>query len=115
VELSIKVKTTDRLVRLDWLVKAARNAFSAPVSSLLKREDEYKLVKEAYKKPRFIEDIIRFAINNVYSKLKEENFSKNTEIEVKAESLESIHPHNAFACRKTTLKNLEKNEKNLKD
>jgi len=108
VNLSLEVTTRDKLVRLDWLVNSARQAFSAPVTSLLKREDEYELVKKAYQKPKFIEDIIRYALQNCFQKLKEENFPNGTKIRVEAESLESIHPHNAYACRETTLEELSK-------
>ncbi len=111
VNLTIKATTEEKLVRLDWLIDSARKAFSVPVTSLLKREDEYNLIKEAYQKPRFIEDIIRYALHNCYHKLLEEDYSKNTKLKVEAESLESIHPHNAYACRETTLRELMEEER----
>lgn len=113
VNLIIKATTKEKLVRLDWLIDSARKAFSVPVTSLLKREDEYNLIKEAYQKPRFIEDIIRYALHNCYHKLKDEDYPEDTMLKVEAESLESIHPHNAYACRKTTLRELIQEEKNF--
>lgn len=110
VNLSITATTDEKLVRLDWLIDAARRAFSAPTQSLLKREDEYNLIKKAYESPRFIEDLIRHALHNCYHKLKEEEYPETTALKIEAESLESIHPHNAFACRETTLKELSKEE-----
>ncbi len=115
VNLSIKATTEEKLVRLEWLIDAARQAFSAPTVSLLKREDEYRLIKQAYERPRFIEDLIREALHNCYLILSSERYSEDTVLKVEAESLESIHPHNAYACRKTTLKNLIEEEKKIED
>ena len=108
VNISLEVTTGERLVRLDWLVNSARKAFSAPVTTLLKRDDEYELIKKAYQQPKFIEDIIRNTLNSCFHKLQEENFPEDTKIKVEAESLESIHPHNAYACRETTLEELSR-------
>lgn len=110
VNLSITATTEEKLVRLDWLIDSARRAFSAPTQSLLKREDEYNLIKKAYENPRFIEDLIRHALHNCYHKLKKESYPENTILKIEAESLESIHPHNAYASRETTLKELNKEE-----
>lgn len=115
VNLSIKATTKEKLVRLEWLIDAARQAFSAPNVSLLKREDEYKLIKHAYERPRFIEDLIRHALHNCYLILVNEKYPKDTVLKVEAESLESIHPHNAYASRETTLKNLIEEEKKIED
>lgn len=113
VNLSIKATSKEKLVRLEWLIDAARQAFSAPIVSLLKREDEYKLLKHAYERPRFIEDLIRHALHNCYLILANEEYPEDTVLKVEAESLESIHPHNAYASRKTTLKNLIEEEKKI--
>lgn len=110
VYLTIEANTKEKLIRLDWLIDSARKAFSVPVTSLLKREDEYNLIKEAYQKPRFIEDIIRHALHNCYHKLKDKDYSKDTKLKVEAESSESIHPHNAYASRETTLGELIEEE-----
>lgn len=115
VNLSIEATAEEKLVRLDWLIDAARQAFSAPTVSLLKREDEYELVKQAYQKPRFIEDLIRHALHNCFHKLVEENYPEDTILKVEAESFESIHSHNAYASRETTLKELSEEEKEFED
>ncbi|KXB05609.1 hypothetical protein AKJ49_00445 [candidate division MSBL1 archaeon SCGC-AAA382A03] len=113
-KLIIEAAAENKLVRLDWLIEAARKAFSAPTVSLLKREDEYSLIKQAYQKPRFIEDLIRHALQNCYEKLIEEGYPEDTVIKIEAESFESIHPHNAYASRETTLGEL-KEEKEFED
>lgn len=110
VRLSIEATAKERLVRLDWLIDAARKAFSAPTVSLLKREDEYELIRHAYENPRFIEDLIRYALHNCYHKLLDESYPGDTILKVEAESLESIHSHNAYASRKTTLNELSEEE-----
>ncbi len=114
VNTSIKVTTRNKLVRIGWLIDAARESFSAPISSLLKREDEYELIKHAHSNPRFVEDLVRYAVHNCYETLDEEGYPEGTLIEVEAESLESIHPHNAYASRKATVGELREEEKNFK-
>jgi len=102
--LSIDVKTFDRPASVDWLVKAALESFSSPVHSLLKRRREYEVVKSAFEKPRFIEDTVRRAFFLTVRKLVEENFGPETEVEVVGESYESVHPFNAYASKKGTLR-----------
>lgn len=114
VNLSIKVTTQEKLVRIGWLIDAARESFSAPISSLLKRKDEYELIKHAYSRPKFIEDLVRYAVYHCYKTLKDEKYPESTTIEVEAESLESIHPHNAYASRKATVGNLKREEENFR-
>ncbi|KXB06004.1 hypothetical protein AKJ52_02695 [candidate division MSBL1 archaeon SCGC-AAA382C18] len=113
VNLSIDLTTRDKLVRIGWLIDAARKSFSAPISSLLKRDDEYKLLKKAYSSPKFIEDLVRHAVYYCGQTLKDKEYPEDTEINVEAESLESIHPHNAYARRETTIGNLLKKERDF--
>jgi GTP cyclohydrolase-4 len=117
--LTISVTNTltdneNKIARIEWLINAARNSFSSPVISLLKRIDEYKLIKNAIHKPRFAEDVARFAIINTAKKLYDEGFPLNTVIRVEIESFESIHPHNVYAFKEASLKELieENNYKN---
>lgn len=99
----IKVKTKGMPVPIEWLVEATANAFSAPTLSLLKRRQEYELIKSAFKNPRFVEDVIRQVLFQIASKLRDEAFPLTTEILIKAESYESVHPFNAYASTQTTL------------
>ena len=101
--LSIKVTTCRRIARIEWLVNAAREAFSSPTYSLLKRADEYSVIKKAFEKPRFVEDLVRYALYNIATKLNIEGFPGSTKIFVEAVSYESIHPYNAYACREAAL------------
>ncbi len=102
-KLLIKVTTSRRIARIEWLVEAAKKSFSAPSYSLLKRYDEYLVIKRAFENPKLVEDLVRHALHNVASKLKEEGFPDDTKIYVEAESYESIHPYNVYACREALL------------
>lgn len=111
VNLSITIITRKRLVRIGWLIDAARKSFSVPISSLLKREDEFELLDHGYSSPKFIEDLVRHGVYHCFQTLKDEEYPEDTEIKVEAESFESIHPHNAYAKRETTMRDLLKREK----
>lgn len=117
VKLSIECTAAEKLVRLDRLIDAARQAFSASTVSLLEKEGEYELVKQAYENPRFIEDLVRHALHNCCQKLVEKGYPEDTVLKAEAESFESIHPYNVCAGRETTLKELaggeEKFEKQI--
>jgi len=102
-KLLIKVTTSRRIARIEWLIDAARRAFSAPNYSLLKRVDEYHVIKSAFENPRLVEDLVRHALHNIATKLSAEGFPDDTKIYVEAESYESIHPYNVYACREALL------------
>jgi GTP cyclohydrolase-4 len=88
-------------VEADEIIDLVQEAFSSPTYELLKRDDEGQVVITAHNKPRFVEDVVRNVLESIvekYTKLPD-----NVEITVKSESEESIHKHNAFAERTTTL------------
>ena len=83
------------------LVSMVEESMSAPTYELLKRGDEARLVLQAHDNPRFVEDVVRELLSRVvkaYGHLPED-----TIVTVKSEAEESIHKHNAFAERVTTL------------
>lgn len=108
VDLLIRVETPEKFFNVEHLIEASRGAFSSPTVSLLKKRDEHALIKHAFERPRFIEDLVRHAMYGIYKVLDLDGYSPETTIYVEAESYESIHPHNAFACRKTILGDLQK-------
>jgi GTP cyclohydrolase I len=57
----------------------------------LKREDEKYITEEAFKRPRFVEDVVR----EVIQKLEETGDFRWFSVE--AENFESIHNHSAYA------------------
>lgn len=102
-KVTVEVKTGGSSVPVEWLVEATATAFSAPTLSLLKRRQEYELIKAAFKNPRFIEDVVRHVLSEVAGRLRVEGFPLDTEILIEAESYESVHPFNAHASTKATL------------
>ena len=76
---------------IEDVIKMIEDCASTPLYSLLKRQDEKYVTEHAYDNPRFVEDVVR----EVYLGLKKQNFHWFT---VEAETEESIHNHNAYAC-----------------
>jgi GTP cyclohydrolase I len=81
----------ERLVWIEELIEIAESSGSSQVYSLLKREDEKYVTEQAYQNPAFVEDVVRDVA------LKIEADSRINWFSVEAESMESIHNHNAFA------------------
>lgn len=111
VRLQVGAITRKRFVRIEHLIDAARHAFSAPTVDLLKKPDEHQLIRYALERPRFIEDLVRYALHNIYRTLLEGKYPWDSILHVEAESLESVHPHNTFACRTATLRELHMEHK----
>jgi GTP cyclohydrolase IV len=88
------------------LVDVCEAALSAPTYELLKRGDEGDLVLLAHSNPRFVEDVVREVLHSVaqrYAKL-----GPAASVFVSSEAEESIHKHNAYAERATTLGEIER-------
>jgi GTP cyclohydrolase IV len=99
--LMIEVPRDDYLVDADDLIDIVQQSFSSPTYSILKRREEAELVLQAHKKPKFVEDVVRDMLSAV---LKKYNFLPDDVLVIsRSESEESIHKHNAFAERVTTL------------
>ena len=78
---------------------------SSPVCELLKRPDENATVLNAHKKPVFVEDCVRNMMEKIAKKYAD--FPKDTLITSRQENHESIHRHNAFAEKVTTMGELK--------
>lgn len=76
---------------IEELIDIAEASGSAPVYTLVKREDEKALTEAAFAKPRFVEDVVRAAAQSLAAHPKVRWFR------AEVESQESIHNHNAFA------------------
>ena len=72
----------------------------------MKRLDEGKIVYQAHNNPKFVEDVVRDNLRLILKKYV--NLPDDVIVIVRSESEESIHKHNAFAERVTTLGNLRK-------
>ena len=88
-------------IEADDLIAIVESSQSSPTYGVLKRVDEANIVIEAHKNPKFVEDVVREILGKIlkkYSKLDD-----SVRVTVRSESEESIHKHNAFAERVTTL------------
>ena len=79
------------LIWLEELVEVAERSASAPVYSLLKREDERYVTMQAYDNPVFVEDMARAAAVALRADARVASYR------ISAENDESIHDHKAFA------------------
>ncbi len=89
--ITIRIRSS-KLVWFEELIAVAEESASAPLYSLLKREDEKFVTERAYDEPRFVEDAAR----EVALRLDGDERIKWYRVEVK--NFESIHNHNAYAC-----------------
>lgn len=92
------------------IIEIIENSMSSPVCELLKRPDENATVINAHKKPVFVEDCVRNMMEMIVQKYP--NLPDDTLITSRQENQESIHRHNAFAEKITTMGEL-KTELNL--
>ena len=88
----VKIKVLySKFFWIEDVISMIENCASTPLYSVLKRQDEKFVTEHAYDNPRFVEDVVR----EVYLGLKAMDFKWFT---VEAETEESIHFHNAYAC-----------------
>lgn len=81
-------------VGIEELIAIGESSASSPVYALLKRLDEKYVTENAFSRPMFVEDVARDAAERLQAHPRIGKFI------VTAESLESIHAHNAFALIK---------------
>lgn len=88
-------------VEANDLIEIVERSFSSPTYEILKRAEEAQVVIVAHANPKFVEDVVRANLTKILEKYK--HLPDDTLITVRSESQESIHKHNAFAERVTTL------------
>jgi GTP cyclohydrolase I len=76
---------------IEDLAEILESAASCEVYSVLKRPDEKFVTEEAYKNPKFVEDIIRDLATAL------DRDERITWFRITSENFESIHGHNAYA------------------
>ncbi len=91
-------------VEANDLINILEESFSSPTFEILKRSDEAAVVINAHRNPKFVEDVVRDILVKVLEKYRE--LPDEVKVTVRSESEESIHKHNAFAERVTTLEEL---------
>jgi GTP cyclohydrolase-4 len=88
-------------VEADDLVDIAEESLSSPTFEILKRDDEADITLNAHQNPKFVEDVVRDILGKILKKYRD--FPDDVVVSVRSESEESIHKHNAFAERVTTM------------
>ena len=72
----------------------------------MKRDDEALVTLKAHENPKFVEDVVRDILGRILERYP--NLPDSVVVTVRSESEESIHKHNAYAERVTTLGELRK-------
>jgi GTP cyclohydrolase-4 len=96
-------------IEAEDLIQLVENNLSSPTYEVLKRKGEAMIVLQAHRNPKFVEDIVRDIIDSflgIYRDLPD-----HATLHVRSISEESIHKHDAFAERITTLGELRKSTK----
>jgi len=93
-------------VEADDLVAIVESSISSPTFGILKRTDEASVVLAAHRNPKFVEDVVRDILGKLLERYP--HLDDSVHVEVRSESEESIHKHNAFAERVTTLGELRR-------
>lgn len=88
-------------IEADDLVDIVESSLSSPTYGILKRKDEANVVLKAHENPKFVEDVVRDILGKLLKRYK--HLDDSVHVTVRSESEESIHKHNAFAERVTTL------------
>lgn len=105
VTLLVEVPEKER-VEAEQLIDIVEGSQSAPTIELLKRRTEGELVLKAHENPKFVEDVVRGVLRGVletYPKL-----ADDTVVFVRSVAEESIHKHDAYAERETTIGELRR-------
>ena len=96
--MRVKVKhKSGKFIWIEDLAAIMELQGSAPVYSLLKREDEKFLTEQAYNNPKFVEDVLRDLV------LAMRGLKDVTWFEAECETYESIHNHSAYAAHVESL------------
>lgn len=108
--ISIEVHDSN-FVSLEKIINIIENSMSSQMFELLKRSDEAVIVERAHKNPKFVEDCVRAMAQKIVHEFPE--LPDDSVITIKQINEESIHRHNAFAERKSTLGELRHDIKNI--
>lgn len=95
----------NKVVKAEDIIDIIETSMSSPVCELLKRPDENATVMNAHKNPVFVEDCVRNMMEMIANKYSD--FPDDTIITSRQENHESIHRHNAFAEKVTTMGELK--------
>ena len=88
------IETGGEMVRIEDVARILSRAPSAPAFTLLKREQEGRLVIHAFRNQKFAEDIARDALCGLARLALD--CCPDALVGVEVDSMESIHPHNVY-------------------
>lgn len=88
-------------VPLMKLIEIIEHSMSTMSFELLKRGDEYEVVRNAHANPKFVEDCVRDMAQRVVTGFND--LPDDAVVKIKQINEESIHQHNAFAELSTTM------------
>lgn len=108
--ISIEVHASN-FVSLEKIINIIEESMSSQMFELLKRADEATIVERAHKNPKFVEDCVRSMAQKIVWEFPE--LPDDSVITIKQINEESIHRHNAFAERKSTLGELRQEINNI--
>ncbi len=108
--ISIEVHDSN-FVSIDKIIEIIEDSMSSQMFELLKRSDEAAVVEKAHKNPKFVEDCVRTMAQKIVTEFPE--LPDDSVIIIKQINEESIHRHNAFAERKSTLGELRQEISNV--
>ncbi len=88
-------------IEAEDLITLVESNLSSPTYEILKRKGEASIVLNAHRNPKFVEDIVRDIIDSFLDRYR--NLPDDATLHVRSVSEESIHKHDAFAERISTL------------
>ncbi|WP_456419897.1 GTP cyclohydrolase MptA [Methanocaldococcus infernus] len=91
-------------VEVTKIIDIIKKSMSSEIFSLLKREDEKFVVISSHKNPKFVEDCVR----EMAKRILELNLPDNSLVQITQINEESIHRHNAFAQKISTIEELSR-------
>jgi len=98
-------------VSIGKIIEIIKKSMSGEVYELLKRVDEAYVVEKAHRNPKFVEDCAREMIKRIVEEFK--YLPDDTQVLVRQVNKESIHRHDAFAERRSTMGELRRELNNL--
>ncbi len=93
--------TQDGAVEVDDLIELIEDAQSSPTYAILKRGDEGRVVLDAHRSPRFVEDVVRGVLGRVVQRFPQ--LPDDAIATVESISEESIHKYDVRASARVRL------------
>ncbi|HYK93051.1 MAG TPA: GTP cyclohydrolase MptA [Thermoplasmata archaeon] len=88
-------------VEADDIIGAIEAAESSPTYAILKRGDEARMVLQAHRAPKFVEDVLRDLLASLPSRFP--GLPDGAEVTAESTSEESIHKYNVVASHRATM------------